>query len=45
MQKDIMHTENVTILVEGNFCIVDLSAFMGGGDKILGAVFDLWELK
>src|ERR1041385_7429176 len=40
MQKDIMHAENATFLIERDFCIMDLSALMGSGDKVFSAVFD-----
>src|ERR1041384_124578 len=43
MQKDIMHAENVTILVERDFRIVDLSTLMCSGDKIFSAVFDPFD--
>src|SRR5262245_56200460 len=43
MKKDIIHAKNVTLFVERNFCVVDLSALVRGGDKIFGAVFDPFD--
>ncbi len=43
VEKDIVHTEDVTIFVERGLRIMDLSALMCGGDKILGAVLDPFD--
>ena len=43
MEKDVVHTEDVTIFIERGLCIVDLSAFMCSGDKILSAVLDPFD--
>ena len=43
MEKDIVDTEDVTILVERGLRIVDLAALMCSGDKILGAIFDPFD--
>src|SRR5919197_404181 len=38
-----MHAENMTILVKRDLRVVDFSAFMRGGDKIFGPVFDPFD--
>ncbi len=43
MQKDIMHTEDATVLVERDLRIMDLSALVRGGDEIFSTVFDPFD--
>src|SRR5512145_1792682 len=43
MQEYIMHPENATVLVKCDLGIMDLSAFVRGGDKIFGAVLDPFD--